>query len=375
MKRFICLFTFLASILSTAQTAQLRIIIPMQYDSIMGFSEGFSWASDGERWGVIDMENNIVIPFKYDLPGGYCKNGRIHIRSENAFFDTQGNKVFTYEGENASDFSEELAVIIIDDNNYRVVDVSGKEVFKCKNQYPGDGFHDGMLLFCDSDSGLCGYVNKIGEVAIPAQYSFALPFSEEMGVVVNKDDKYGFVNRTGALVIPCTYDLATPFSDGYAWCEQNGSKNFIDKYGKIKIKNRIESKFEGGLAIVKPNNTDPSSYQQFGALIIDKEGVAIFATSDFSQTHRFGSDYFLLSSGNTWSVTDNNGEYITKEVSASIATPQTVNENGIIIIQDPKTEKVGAVQLDDSKKKRARLPGESYAHWVERLASMGLGVK
>ena len=347
----------------------------MGYDDILGFSEGLSWAYNGEKWGVIDLENHIVMPFVHELPGGDCKNGRILIPDKSAFFDVHGNKVFSFTGASANDFSEGLAVILIDDNNYTVVDISGKVVFEGHNQFPGEGFHDGMLSFYDSSSGLFGYVNVNGEVAVKAQYSEVFPFSEGFSTVVNKDGKYGFINRAGALVVPCSYNMATPFVEGYAWCEQNGIGIFIDRFGKIRIKNKSEAQFKGGLAIVRPSSTDPSSYQQYGALVINKEGNAIFATENYDQTKRFGNDHFLIMSEGSWSITNNNGINITKEVSSNFAIPILVNDNDIIIIQDPISNKVGAIRLEYGKNNKDQLPGESYAQWVERLHKMGEGVK
>ena len=375
MKRLLCSLSIFLSCLSLAQSARLKVIIPMSYDDILGFSEGLSWAYNGDKWGVIDVRNNTVIPFIHELPGGDCKNGRILIPSECAFFDVHGNKVFSFVGASAYDYSEGLAVILIDDNDYKVVDISGKVVFEGHGQFPGDGFHDGMLLFRDSYSGLFGFVNVNGEVTIKAQYSEVLPFSEGLSTVVNKDGKYGFINRAGALVIPCSYDMALPFIEEYAWCELDGMGFFIDKFGRIRIKNRSMSQFMGGLAIVRPSRSDPPSYQQYGALVINKEGDALFATENYDQTKRFGKDHFLIISDNSWSITNNNGVNITKEVSSNFAIPLLVNDNDIIIIQDPISNKVGAIRLEYGKNNKDQLPGESYAQWVERLHKMGEGVK
>ena len=375
MKRVLnLLFLFLPAI-SIAQTAQLKVIVPMQYDIISGFSEGLSWAYNGDKWGVINMNNEIVFPFKYDRPGGACKNGKILIPGESAYYDAYGNKLFTYQGERASNFSEGYAVIMIGYDNYMVIDGSGKEVFKKQNQVPVGDFHDGLLPFYDPSSSSYGYVNIRGEIAIPAQYSNVLPFSEGLGAVANKEGKYGFINKTGAVAIPYSYDKALSFCEGYAWCETNGTGIFIDKYGTIKIKNRIMSNFEGGMAIVKPSSDDPSSYRQFGAIIINKSGNAIFASSNYDQTHKFGKDYFVIDSNDTWAVTNNVGDKITKDILTSEALFQEVNEFNIIIIKNPKNGKIGAAQLIDRNKSTERLPGESYAHYVERLARMGYGLK
>ena len=375
MKRLLNLLFLFLPFISIAQMTQLKVIVPMQYDRLSGFSEGLSWACNGGKWGVINMKNEIVIPFKYDLPGGDCKDGKILIPSESAYYNVSEDKSVTYQGERASDFSEGYAVIMIDDDSYMVIDGSGKEVFKYQNQVPVGGFHEGLLSFYDSNSGLYGYVNIRGEIAVPAQYSNALPFSEGLGAVVNNEGKYGFINKTGAVAIPCSYDMASSFSDGYAWCEINGTGNFIDKYGTIQIKNRIMSKFEGGVAIVKPSSTDPSSYREFGAIIINKSGNAIFATSNYDQTHKFGAEYFVIVSDDTWSITNNAGDQITKDISSSEVLFQTVNDSNIIIIQNPNNGKIGAVQLIDLNKSRERLPGESDAHYVGRLAKMGYGLK
>ena len=43
--------------------------------------------------------------------------------------------------------------------------------------------------------------------------------------------KYGYIDKKGELVIPAKYDIATRFEEGTAWVELDGRNFKIDKNG------------------------------------------------------------------------------------------------------------------------------------------------
>ena len=45
---------------------QGEVVIPIEYDCAMSFSEGYACVFKGEHCGYIDKENNLVINYQFD---------------------------------------------------------------------------------------------------------------------------------------------------------------------------------------------------------------------------------------------------------------------------------------------------------------------
>jgi hypothetical protein len=69
--------------------------------------------------------------------------------------------------------------------------------------------------------GRIGFLDKNGEVVIPAKYNFAESFHEGLASV-KLNGKYGFIDKTGKEIIPPKYDDAGSFNEGLASVKLNG---------------------------------------------------------------------------------------------------------------------------------------------------------
>ena len=65
-------------------------------------------------------------------------------------------------------------------------------------------------------------------------------------------NRYGYINKKGEVVIPARFNYTDHFSEGLAWSEINNKVGFIDKNGKIVIKPLFShaDNFKNGLARV-----------------------------------------------------------------------------------------------------------------------------
>ena len=60
-------------------------------------------------------------------------------------------------------------------------------------------FHEGMALVADSCG--YGYINMEGKEVIPCQYKMALPFSEDLAAVEDRNtEKWGYINKRGEIL-------------------------------------------------------------------------------------------------------------------------------------------------------------------------------
>ena len=78
--------------------------------------------------------------------------------------------------------------------------------------------------------GKFGYIDKSGELVIPAKYNRAWKFSEGLGKVL-LNNKFGFIDKDGSFVIMPQFDMAWDFIDVLAQVKIDGKFGFIDKTG------------------------------------------------------------------------------------------------------------------------------------------------
>lgn len=110
-----------------------------------------------------------------------------------------------------------------------------EEAIPC-NYVSVGSFHEGLAWMCGTVDGKdqYGFINKKGEVAIPAAYDDVLDFSEGLAAV-KKDEKWGFIDKTGKEVVPCIYDGTVSFYEGLAAVVQDGKGGYIDQTGEVVI--------------------------------------------------------------------------------------------------------------------------------------------
>lgn len=61
-----------------------------------------------------------------------------------------------------------------------------------------------------------GFIDKSGNVAIPFEWKYALPFSEGLARVIDEDGMCGYIDKTGTIKIQCVWKYAESFSNGMA---------------------------------------------------------------------------------------------------------------------------------------------------------------
>lgn len=233
-------------------------------DDTTGFEESFPYSAVGYKgaglffviqdgkYGLIDVNGNVVMPCIYDRLGRFSEEG-----SQYGFIDYTGKVIVPDE--------ECLAYVVIN-GKYGCIDASGNIVVPC--QY-GDmlSFHNGLSAVSNSNDKYA-FINVAGEVVIPYEYDYASYYSEGF-VAVKKGEKYGFIdtnnnpitefiydnygafneglasvalnkkwgfiNTTGELVIPCEYDAVDFYTEGMAGVELNDKWGFINTTGELVI--------------------------------------------------------------------------------------------------------------------------------------------
>lgn len=232
--------------------------------------------NDDGRWGLINEDGDLTLPFQYDSIG--CDNyGRCENNITGDYFVTEsGGKLtkqsydevcycggkyglITPDGQVALDFKyDELyyhsdsCIIVGKGKNYEtrrfgVITLAGKTLLPCKYSWIYVG--DGIICLQDYYTGAWGWADLSGKIlAEPRFYKDCFcGFSEGLMKVYNRDfknqGKAGYVNKQGELVIPfkffSRYDPPAWIGDfhgglaGYAI--SNTKRGWIDKSGDIVI--------------------------------------------------------------------------------------------------------------------------------------------
>src|SRR6185369_12686271 len=287
-----------------------KVVIPPQFDSVSGFSEGLALAMRNGKKFFIDTNGKTAFEARYDIVNTFSEGvaavnigqtriahiGVIDKPGRWGFIDRSGQLVIPMKFTHAESFSEGLAAIK-DGERGGFIDHTGKIIF----EVPLDvtlGFHEGIAGVLHR--GTLAYFDRTGKQISPPLGYGPRNYSFSEGLVpVEIKGKTGFMDRSGKLVIEPQFEDAEDFSEGLAavrvhseettWCprDESGSRTgfmnkwgYIDKAGKVVIPAELESAapFSEGLGAI--NQCDQGFF-------IDKTGKKI-VLGIFSYVSPFG---------------------------------------------------------------------------------------
>jgi tetratricopeptide (TPR) repeat protein len=151
----------------------------------------------------------------------------------------------------AGTFSEGVAEVRLANGDWAVIDRTGTEIQRSSSAVLGV-LSEGLSAFVRS--GKFGYADARGREKVPATFSGAGLFSENLAPARKKD--WGFINKSGNFTIAPVYESARAFSGGLAAFRKDGRWGYLGKNGKLAIKNLFfdARDFSEGLAAVKFNS-------------------------------------------------------------------------------------------------------------------------
>jgi hypothetical protein len=248
--------------------------------------KGFRGYGSSYKYGFIDTNGNIAVPFEYDKAGhfseGYASVGKI-------------------KGEGSSDFIYE----------YYLIDTDGNVVFTFPPEY-GDSpataiCKDGLIALYGSSLNpvtgmpLVEFIDTTGNIKIPFKYgranftNYPVAFNDGLAPVLEPGSRSGFIDVSGNIVLPMSYISAVQFSEGLAAVQFDSPEGkkaaYIDINGNVIIEldyalfeNYSELMFSEGLA---PMITKTSNGIKF--MYMDKSGqIAIDTVFDVAKSFHNG---------------------------------------------------------------------------------------
>ena len=107
-----------------------KMVVPLQYDLVLGFNEGLALVRVGEKWGFIDKTGQVVIPPRYDFPDLFSEGlAAVKIGHKFGFIDKTGKMVVPPQYDFAWGFLEGLASVMVGEKS-GYIDKAGKYVWK-----------------------------------------------------------------------------------------------------------------------------------------------------------------------------------------------------------------------------------------------------
>ena len=237
-------------------------ILPFEYQSIRYSGQpGLLIVSKSARVGLMDYKLNWVVkPEFYSISlfqGGYAGftdssklNGAINAKGK-ITVKPQFEHLYRIEKTSSS-----LAVFKNPRNdNSGLVDLAtGKIVLPNNYQFREYSYAWGLIDF--RKDGKKVLIDSTGRLIFGGDYEDFVTGSREGINWIRKEGKYGFMTKIGQILVPAQYESVLGFSEGMAAVKMAGLWGFIDRSGKvvIPVQYKEAGSFEGGVARVKDKN-------------------------------------------------------------------------------------------------------------------------
>lgn len=280
------LFYFLIlSLFITNFTFAQKVVYATFVDS---FHDGMAAFEKDNKWGFINTEGKVVVEAKYqsgfDTP--FYSNGLALVfdpsKSSWGYFDKQGNVAIDFTFYNATPFYDSLATSYI----------------------PGSAADPNSYAHWR-------IINMKGEIVVnefPNHHSFTTYIKEGLAQF-NKDFKYGFVDKKGKIKIKNIYDEARDFSNGFAAVKLNEKWGIIDTAGNVKVDFQFTNEpmpVHCGRTFVLGANFKFALIDTSGKIIVDPEYKQVFPFNEgFTVVSKMDDKY-----QETWYIIDVNGKVI-----------------------------------------------------------------
>lgn len=210
-------------------------VIPcgLEYDQMDCFSEGLArvMTGKGEEARLERLANESDADFNQRCSTWH----EINSKNERwGFIDKTGKLVIPCVYTDAMSFRSGLAIVSVSYPPWRsrkccYIDRTGKTILETDYVIVSN-FHFGLAM-AKKEDGKHGFIDLLGNVAIPFIYDWALDFSSGLAAVgvgeVNEWRK-GYIDKTGRVVVPLEYEIASNIFEGLAVVRKNGKWGILE---------------------------------------------------------------------------------------------------------------------------------------------------
>ena len=272
--------------------AEGNIVLPIEYDKFYS-TNSYNEIKRENKWGIIDSSGKICLPAIWDrvYTLGLVPRGNIVVIS--------GRKVGLYNAETGKEiipvimdeinnlhvsdlnnFMREHFVVVSKGGKRGVFDLDGKEIIPIKYkvidaaEYAYGCFE--IRTFIGDFDCKYEYFTQEGILAFPLSDGLEYEKTPRELACVKKNGKYGFINIKGDVVVPAVYDDAGYYDDGSGWVKQGSSQIRVDKNGKPIM--GIKSLSSGEEILLSKDYGEPDAVTPWSALYLEKK---VLVTNEF----------------------------------------------------------------------------------------------
>lgn len=198
--------------------------IPLKYDSVKSFQNGFAKVKLNGKWGFVNKEGKEIAKPIYDKEESFSFGlAAVKKNDKWGFVNTEGKEIVQPKYDNVHSFFDGYAPVKLN-GKWGFVNTKGKEIIRTKYEYANE-FNNGFSAVKLNDK--WGFINKEDKIIIPIIYEKVLNFHEGLASV-QLNGKWGFINKENKIIIPFKYEEPAFFRNGIAALKKKG---FIDKNG------------------------------------------------------------------------------------------------------------------------------------------------
>nr|WP_294861935.1 WG repeat-containing protein [uncultured Fluviicola sp.] len=278
-------------------------IVEPQYKDIGQFSEGLIYAIKDSLYGYFDGLGFPRIPAQYEeafsFSGGMAK---VTFKGLEGYIDAFGSFRVKPLYESINLFGDS-AIVVEGDETAKLANFQGDELKTPPIEEIGTLVSDRALIISDDK---IGYLNKKGEVAIPATFDYFTNAKTEgefvgMYAKVSKANKFGIIDRFGKPIIPFTYSKLGGVSSLIAF-EKASKWGYINLQNQVVVPPMYEAaeSFKSGLGVIQLL-TLKGAINAKGETVIPVEHTTIKALDE---------SHFLVSLGAFYGIYTNKGKLV-----------------------------------------------------------------
>ena len=281
-----------------------KVIIPTNYKEIQNLgkeaSQGFIVKNTEEKYGIVDIANNEVLPMEYD--------GISKIHQGDYYVVTKSQKQILVKKDKTEvlngDYDEiisilknpENGVIYKKDNKYGIMDLSGKTIINSTYDDLKEGKSGSIIAKKDDKYGI---IDMQGNTKVEFKYN-SIIFNEKGDLYIAEDENYN--NE----VLNSNYEvklsgMVTDLNDEKGYIEIKQDDGY--KYYNFKFEEQKESDvFSSNTLFVSKKNGKYGFVDKDGNVIVD------YIYDDVSKQNEFG--FAGIKKDGKWGSVDRNGKIV-----------------------------------------------------------------
>jgi hypothetical protein len=216
--------------------AERQWTIPMEYEELSDLNNNLYAAKKSGRWGVIDNNNNVIVPFEWYQISNVSNlenyvmvsKGNYSNRLSGVYSLAEKKMVLPCIYSDLRKLDRFNYFLVTNGSKRNLVDINNTPLFKVwydEIYSPSSGRN----YFIVKTNNRFGVVDDNEKVIIPIEYlEFAqYPFSDGSYLAKNKDGKYGFILIDGRITMPFQYDNLTKNYYDNVLSVQNGKCGLV----------------------------------------------------------------------------------------------------------------------------------------------------